>query len=235
MSGSRSDVCWCRFSSTDMAWQQQHSDNWWGSGWGSGNNWQGSSSWSSGWHIGHSAPPTRPKKKKPEPEELASPQGYSKQDYGFPATFQQIQEVDELKFPSRIHVRDVSLHELCYQGLNHYHLRSFANGRYLNIVFARSIKESVSTQSILSGLRESKLDLDQVAANYCQQNSITIDKSKTEANIKKLQTQALEEWVAQQLKQFYPPDDSQAPTVASSPEIKRKSGPSSSSQPPTEK
>ena len=31
-----------------------------------------------------------------------------------------------------------------------YHLRSFANGRYLNVIFARSIKESVFSQTVLT-------------------------------------------------------------------------------------
>ena len=55
------------------------------------------------------APPLPPPpKKKPDHEELASPQGYSKQDYSFPASFQQkpgfhdAHEVFGLKFPSKI-------------------------------------------------------------------------------------------------------------------------------------
>ena len=113
-------------------------------------------------------------------------------------------EVFGLKFPSKIlptawasqhsfagrDIREVSLHEVCYKGLDNDHLRSFANGRYLNVIFARSIKESVFSQTVLTAVRESKLDLDQAAASFCQQHNITIDKSKSEANIKKLQTQA---------------------------------------------
>ena len=211
-----------------MSWGQQHSDQWWAGSWNTKNNsWCDGGSWSSGWQSSKSAPPSTPPKKKPENEELASPQGYSKQDYSFPSSFQQkpgyhdAHEVFGLKFPSKIlptawasqhsfagrDVREVSLHEVCYKGLDNYHLRSFANGRYLNVVFARSIKESVFSQPVLTAVRESKLDLDQAAASFCQQHNITIDNSKSEANIKKLQTQALAEWVAQQLKQFTPPED----------------------------
>ena len=56
----------------------------------------------------HQPPPSTPPKKKPEIEELASPQGYSKQDYSFPSSFQQkpgyhdAHEVFGLKFPSKI-------------------------------------------------------------------------------------------------------------------------------------
>ena len=112
---------------------------------------------------------------------------------------------------------------LCYKGLDNYHLRSFANGRYLNIFFARSIKEGVFTQTLLTATHESKLDLDQIAANFCQKHNIHIaDRSRTEANLKKLQTQALAEWVNQQLKQFHQPGDVATSASASSLEGKRK-------------
>ena len=217
-----------RFIVDIMSWGRQHSDQWWTGSWNiKDNSWYDSGSSSSGRQSSKSAPPTTPPKKKPDHEELASFQGYSKQDYSFPASFQQkpgfhdAHAVFGLKFPSKIlptawasqhsfagrDIREVSLHEVCYKGLDNYHLRSFANGRYLKKIFARSIKESVFSQTGLTAIRESELDLDQTAASFCQQHNITIDKSKSEANIKKLQTQALAEWVAQQLQQFAPPED----------------------------
>ena len=244
-----------------MSWDQQNSDQWdqWWAGSGNtrNNSWHGGGSWSSGWQSSTPPPPSTPPKKKPENEELASPQGYSKQDYSFPSSFQQkpgyhdAHEVFGLKFPSKIlptawgsqhsfpgrgrDVREVSLHEVCYKGLDNYHLRSLANGRYLNAIFARSIKESVFSQTVLTAVRESKLDLDQAAASFCQQHNITIDKSKSEANIKKLQTQALAEWVAQQLKQFAPPEDSPTSIPQSPSSTKRKTTPGSSAQPTSKK
>ena len=163
--------------------------------------------------------------------------------------FHDIYEVFGLKFPSKIlpttwasqhsfagrDIREISLYEVCYKGLDNYYLRSFANGRYLNVIFVRSIKESVFSQIVLTEVRESKLDLDQTAASFYQQHNITIDKSKSEANIKKLQTQALAEWVAQQLKQFAPPEDLPVSIPQSPSSTKRKATPSSSAQPASKK
>ena len=102
------------------------------------------------------------------------------------------------------------------------------------MIFARSIKESVFSP-VLTAVRESKLDVDQAAASFCQQHNITMDKSKSEANIKKLQTQALAEWVAQQLKQFTPPEDPPVSIPQSPSSTKRKTTPSSSTQPTSKK
>ena len=245
-----------RFIHSIMSWDQQNNDQWWTGSWNNRNNsWHGGGSWSSGWQSSKSASPSTPPKKKPDLEELASPQRYSKQDYSFPSSFQQrpgyhdAHEVFGLKLPSKIlptawaskhsfagqDVPEVSLHEVCYKRLGNYHIRSFANGRYLNVMFARSIKESVFSQTVLTAVRESKLDLDQAAASFCQQHNITIDKSKSEANIKKLQTQALAEWVAQQLKQFAPPEDAPISIPQSPSSTQRKTTPSSSAQPTSNK
>ena len=195
-----------------MAWQQR-GHNWWGDGWQS-------SSWDWNWNSRSQQQPATPTKKTRYAEDLASPQGHKQQDYSFPATSQQKpgyhdnEEVYGLKFPSKIlptawatqhslagrDVREVGIYDLCYKGLDNYHLRSFANGRYLNVVFARSIKESIFMQSMLTAIREAKMNIDQIAAVYCKQHNKPIEKSQAEAKIKKMQTQALGEWMAQQLR-----------------------------------
>ena len=112
-----------------------------------------------------------------------------------------------------------------------YHYMNYAIKDSTITTSARSLMVDIPTSS-LQEVSKTVSSSSRYSRAYVKANLIwirqltTVNKQhryrQSEANIKKLQTQALAEWVAQQIKQLQPPDDSQAPTVASSPETKRK-------------
>ena len=71
-------------------------------------------------------------------------------------------------------VETIPLHELAYMGWSNWNLRALANGKFTSIVFARSIKESIFFHHLSLKLRDQHMDLDEVAAAYCDQQGITI-------------------------------------------------------------
>ena len=119
---------------------------------------------------------------------LASPQGEARQSNTLPDTFHPTQtffdsnEVFGVKFHRQIpatawavrhgfagrSITDIQLQELAFRGWEKNNLRCLSAGRYASILFARSIREAVFASSLLSKLREGKVDLDQVAAQFFQ-------------------------------------------------------------------
>ena len=56
-------------------------------------------------------------------------------------------------------VTSIQLHEICWQGWNNYSLRALAQGRYVSVNFARSIKEATFISFMLQKIRESRGEL----------------------------------------------------------------------------
>ena len=65
-------------------------------------------------------------------------------------------------------ITEIQIQELAFRGWDNYNLKCLSAGRYASILFARSIREAVFVSSLLSKLREGKVDLDQVAAHFFQ-------------------------------------------------------------------
>ena len=70
--------------------------------------------------------------------------------------------------------------------LNNHSLRAPAQGRYVSINFAPSIKEATFLSYTLQQIRDGKLDLDQVADTFCQQNNFAPDSTDTESQQKRV-------------------------------------------------
>ena len=126
--------------------------------------------------------------------EPPSPQGTKRYDRNLPSSFQPDNEHFDTKhqygltFPRQVTatawsqryqlagrpIESVHLHELAYMGWSNWNLRALANGKFTSIVFARSIKESIFFHHLSVKLRDEHIDLDDVAAAYCDQQGITI-------------------------------------------------------------
>ena len=176
----------------EMSWQSWDKSNW--SHYGRKSSWE---SWedSQGWSQSQS-PRTPPRKTRAE--DYGSPQGSASRfsvdvpdDFCQTKDYLDTREVYGLKFPKKIQpsswavkhqlagreVTSIQLHEICWQGWNNYSLRALAQGRYVSVNFARSIKEATFISFMLQKIRESKLDLDQIADAFCTQNGPTVDVS----------------------------------------------------------
>ena len=182
-----------------MSWQSWDKSDW--SQYGRKSSWE---SWedSQGWSQSPRTPP-----RKTRAEDYGSPQGSASRfsvdvpdDFCQTKDFLDTREVYGLKFPKKIQpsawavkhqlagreVTSIQLHEICWQGWNNYSLRALAQGRYVSVSFARSIKEATFISFILQKIRESKLDLDELALAYCVQNGATVDVSEPEAQQKSI-------------------------------------------------
>ena len=182
-----------------MSWQSWDKSDW--SHYGRKSSWE---SWedSQGWSQSQS-PRTPPRKTRAE--EYGSPQGSASRfsvdvpdDFCQTKDYLDTREVYGLKFPKKIQpsswavkhqlagreVTSIQLHEICWQGWNNYSLRALAQGRYVSVNFARSIKEATFISFMLQKIRESKLDLDEIAHAFCIQNGTTVDVSEPEAHQK---------------------------------------------------
>ena len=182
-----------------MSWQSWDKSDW--SHYGRQSSWE---SWedSQGWSQSQS-PRTPPRKTKAE--DYGSPQGSASRfsvdvpdDFCQTRDYLDTREVYGLKFPKKIQpsawaikhqlagreVTSIQLHEICWQGWNNYSLRALAQGRYVSVNFARSIKEATFISFMLQKIRESKLDLDEIALAFCVQNGATVDVSEPEAQQK---------------------------------------------------
>ena len=182
-----------------MSWQSWDKSDWshYGrkSSWGS---WEDSQGWSQS-----QSPRTPPRKTRAE--DYGSPQGSASRfsvdvpdDFCQTNDYLDTREVYGLKFPKKIQpsswavkhqlagreVTSIQLHEICWQGWNNYSLRALAQGRYVSVNFARSIKEATFISFMLQKIRESKLDLDEIAHAFCAQSGTTVDVSEPEAHQK---------------------------------------------------
>ena len=176
-----------------MSWQSWDKSDW--SHYGRKSSWE---SWedSQGWSQSQS-PRTPPRKTRAE--EYGSPQGSASRfsvdvpdDFCQTKDYLDTREVYGLKFPKKVQpsawavkhqlagreVTSIQLHEICWQGWNNYSLRALAQGRYVSVNFARSIKEATFISFMLQKIRESKLDLDEIALGA------TVDVSEPEAQQK---------------------------------------------------
>ena len=140
-----------------MSWQSWDKSDW--SHYGRQSSWE---SWedSQGWSQSQS-PRTPPRKTRAE--DYGSPQGSASRfsvdvpdDFCQTRDYLDTREVYGLKFPKKIQpsawaikhqlagreVTSIQLHEICWQGWNNYSLRALAQGRYVSVNFARSIKEA---------------------------------------------------------------------------------------------
>ena len=179
-----------------MSWQSWDKSHW--SHYGRKSSWE---SWedSQGWSQSQS-PRTPPRKTRAE--DYGSPQGRFSvdvpDDFCQTKDYLDTREVYGLKFPKKVQpsawavkhqlagreVTSIQLHEICWQGWNNYSLRALAQGRYVSVNFARSIKEATFISFMLQKIRESKLDLDEIALAFCVQNGATVDVSEPEAQQK---------------------------------------------------
>ena len=191
--------CWAFQKLRIMSWQSWDKSDW--SHYGRQSSWE---SWedSQGWSQSQS-PRTPPRKTRAE--DYGSPQGSASRfsvdvpdDFCQTRDYLDTREVYGLKFPKKIQpsawaikhqlagreVTSIQLHEICWQGWNNYSLRALAQGRYVSVNFARSIKEATFISFMLQKIRESKLDLDEIALAFCVQNGATVDVSEPEAQQK---------------------------------------------------
>ena len=182
-----------------MSWQSWDKSDW--SQYGRRSSWE---SWddSQGWSQSPRTPP-----RKAKAEDYGSPQGSaSRFSVDVPGEFCQTRdfldtrEVYGLKFPKKIQpsawamkhqlagreVTSIQLREICWQGWNNYSLRALAQGRYVSVNFARSIEEATFISFMLQKIRESKLDLDSIAENFCTQSGVNIDTSEPDPQQKSL-------------------------------------------------
>ena len=152
------------------------------------------------WHQHqHSAPHTPPRATYQHPDsqyrhEPPSPQGTKQFNRDIPANFQpdanhfDTKQQYGLSFPRQVTstawsqkyhlagrpIDSVRLYELAYLGWSNWSLRALANGKFTSLVFARSIKESIFFHHLSMKLRDEHMDLDDIAAAYCQQQGIAI-------------------------------------------------------------
>ena len=179
-----------------MSWQSWDKSDW--SHYGRKSSWE---SWEDGQGWSQSQSPKTPPRKT-RAEEFGSPQGSASRfsvdvpdDFCQTRDYLDTREVYGLKFPKKVQpsawavkhqlagreVTSIQLHEICWQGWNNYSLRALAQGRYVSVNFARSIKEATFISFTLQKIRESKLDLDEIALAFCVQNGATVDVSEPEA------------------------------------------------------
>ena len=182
-----------------MSWQSWDKSDW--SQYGRRSSWE---SWddSQGWSQSPRTPP-----RKTKAEDYGSPQGSASRfsvdvpdEFCQTRDFLDTREIYGLKFPKKIQpsawamkhqlagreVTSIQLHEICWQGWNNYSLRALAQGRYVSVNFARSIKEATFISFMLQKIRESKLDLDSIAENFCTQSGVNIDTSEPDSQQKSL-------------------------------------------------
>ena len=180
-----------------MSWQSWDNSDW--SRYGKQSSWGG---WENSQDFSQ-APKTPPRKTRAE--EFTSPQGGTSrfsvdvpEDFCQTKDFLDTREVYGLKFPKKIQpsswavkrhlagreVTSIQLHEICWQGWNNCSLRALAQGRYVSVNFARSIKEATFISFMLQKMRESKLDLDQIAETFCEQSNLSVDNSEPDAHQK---------------------------------------------------
>ena len=156
--------------------------------WWSNTDWQSWQGWQDSWSQHRQRdPPTTPPKHTTKPEQLPIPQGGNTIVTALPASFSpdtyhfDRTEVNGFKFlkrvaPSNCAVkrqlagRDptrIPLHMLSWNGWMNPHARAFSNGRFVSLLFARSIKEASFLAMIQSQVRQANMDLDQVALAFC--------------------------------------------------------------------
>jgi hypothetical protein len=78
-------------------------------------------------------------------------------------------------------LEQVVLADLAYRGWQEQSLRYLSNGRFTNILFTKSVSESVFVTSLLQGLRESAIDLDKLAENLHKQDGHRVPSKHEEA------------------------------------------------------
>ena len=130
-------------------------------------------------------------------DEPPSPQGTKHYDRNLPSTFQPDSQHFDTKqqfgtmFSRQITatawsqkyqlagrtIDSIRLHELANMGWSNWNLRALANGKltkFTSLVFAGSIKEAIFFHHLCIKLRDEQVDLDGIAAAYCDQQGITI-------------------------------------------------------------
>ena len=85
-------------------------------------------------------------------------------------------------------IRTVRLVDLCYRGIENWYLRAISAGRFVNIEFSRSIKESIFISRLLKNMRpkqntnEQRFDLDAIGAAFAatEKKKFDTDEDKRE-------------------------------------------------------
>ena len=78
-------------------------------------------------------------------------------------------------------IRCIRISDLCYKGMQNWYLRAISVGRFVNIEFTRSIKESIFISRILKNMRpkqntgEDRFDLDKIGAAWAATNKKKFD------------------------------------------------------------
>ena len=106
-------------------------------------------------------------------------------------------------------IRTVRIVDLCYKGIENWYLRAISAGRFVNIEFTRSIKESVFISRILKNMRpkqnsnEERFDLDKIGAAFAATNNKKFDTDEDKREI----YQALADHLFRSLSQLAPTSD----------------------------
>ena len=86
-------------------------------------------------------------------------------------------------------IRTVRIVDLCYKGIENWYLRAISAGRFVNIEFTRSIKESIFISRVLKNMRpkqnsnEERFDLDKIGAAYAATNNKKFDTDEDKRDI----------------------------------------------------
>jgi hypothetical protein len=78
-------------------------------------------------------------------------------------------------------MEQVVLADLAYRGWHEQSLRYLSLGRFTNVLFTKSISESVFVTCLLQGLRDSGVDLDKLAENMHRQNGSAVPSKHDDA------------------------------------------------------
>ena len=65
-------------------------------------------------------------------------------------------------------IADLRLTEILCKGFRNHHLRALSHRRFMSLVVARKINEAVFASALLTGIRENKWDMDELAQNFFQ-------------------------------------------------------------------
>ena len=63
-------------------------------------------------------------------------------------------------------IADLRLTEILWKGFRNHHLRALSHGHFMALVVARKINEAVFASALLSGIRENKWDMEELARNF---------------------------------------------------------------------
>ena len=103
-------------------------------------------------------------------------------------------------------VKSVMVPELAWMGWSNGHTRALANGRFVSLMFARSIREANFMSLMQSKIKDKQWDLDQLASKYCEERGFAPPSESSEVESRSWKMDKLTQFVANQLQPFHSED-----------------------------